>query len=146
MDGRQRRRKGGDFERKVARLIRKKYPTATTRRSEQAARAYEPDVVIEGDAPFAARRLWLELEDSRKPSPRTKMQQARRDISQAYKFTAPDRAPAVVWHPYRKRTIYVTIALSDAASFGGMAGKYSSDVYDPDITMSLEDFLRMLPE
>lgn len=70
------KRKGAKFERRIANELRKAFPSATVRRSSQAHKAHEPDVVIEGDAPELVKRLWLELTDSRNPQPLEKLAQA----------------------------------------------------------------------
>lgn len=103
------RTKGGAFERKIARELREAMPRATVRRSQQAHRAYEPDVVIEGNAPSIALRLWLELTDSRAPSPLDKLAQAERDAA-GYVWP-PGPLPIVVWHRTGARAVQVTARL-----------------------------------
>lgn len=102
------RTKGGAFERKIARELREAMPRATVRRSQQAHRAYEPDVVIEGNAPSIARRLWLELTDSRAPSPLDKLGQAERDTMT---LAEDDAMPLVVWHRTGAKSVQVTARL-----------------------------------
>lgn len=100
------RTKGGAFERKIARELREAMPRATVRRSQQAHRAYEPDLVIEGDAPSIASRLWLELTDSRAPSPLDKLAQAERDSAYHLGWL-----PVVVWHRTGAKSVQVTARL-----------------------------------
>lgn len=106
------RTKGGKFERKIARDLREAMPRATVRRSQQAHRAYEPDLVIEGCAPTIARRLWLELTDSRAPSPLDKLAQAERNERDAWGDVLDnERLPLVVWHRTGARSVQVTARL-----------------------------------
>lgn len=100
------RTKGGAFERRIARELREAMPLATVRRSMQAHRAYEPDVVVEGCAPSIARRLWLELTDSRAPSPLDKLAQAERDSAHCREWL-----PVVVWHKTGAKSVQVTARL-----------------------------------
>lgn len=100
------RTKGRAFEQRVARELREAMPRATVRRSQQAHRAYEPDVVVEGDAPGIARRLWLELTDSRAPSPLDKLAQSERDSAHCLEWL-----PVVVWHRKGAKSVQVTARL-----------------------------------
>lgn len=103
------RTKGGVFERRIARELREAMPRATVRRSQQAERAYEPDVVVEGCAPTIARRLWLELTDSRTPSPLDKLAQAERDTAGHTRPPCP--LCLVVWHRTGAKSVQVTARL-----------------------------------
>lgn len=107
------RTKGKVFERQVARQLGKLWPGATVHRSSQADRAYHADVVIEGDAPMLALRLWLELNDARDPQPLKKLAQAERDIAAIHWFKRPHSAlPVVVWHRLAERTVWATMRAS----------------------------------
>lgn len=101
--------KGRTYEQRIARELRAAMPDATVRRSQQAHRAYEPDLVIEGDAPAIARRLWLELTDSRAPSPLDKLAQAERDTAGHTRPPCP--LCLVVWHRTGAKSIQVTARL-----------------------------------
>lgn len=100
------RTKGRAYEQRISRELRAAMPRATVRRSQQAHRAYEPDLVIEGDAPSIARRLWLELTDARSPSPLDKLAQAERDAAHADPWL-----PLVVWHRTGAKSVQVTARL-----------------------------------
>jgi hypothetical protein len=102
------REKGKRFERRIADDLRRALPQATIRRSLQAHRAYEPDVVIEGDAPTLAKRLWLELTDSRAPAPLDKLAQAERDAQ------GKGCLEVVVWHRLGERSVQATMRLGTA--------------------------------
>lgn len=100
------RTKGVEFEQRIARDLRGVLPRATVHRSSQADRAYAPDVVIDGDVPPLVRRLWLECQDSRQPSPLDKLAQAERDTAH-HSVATP--LPIVVWHKTGSRTVNVTL-------------------------------------
>lgn len=104
------RLKGKVFEREVADLYRQRWPAATVRRGQQGDGAHEPDVVIEGDAPLFAQRMWTECQDAIDPTPREKLAQAERDIL-ALPSEFSCYVPIVVWHKLRARTIQVTTPL-----------------------------------
>jgi hypothetical protein len=106
--GAMQRNKGKSFERVIASQLRALWPGADVHRSSQAERAREPDVAIAGHAPELARRLWLELQDARKPTPLTKLAQAEKDIEAQSLLQMESRRPVVVWHKLLERTIWVT--------------------------------------
>lgn len=135
--GRMQRMKGKSFEQSVARVLRARWPSVEVRRSSQAERAYESDVFITGEPRLE--RLWLELQDARKPNPLVKLAQAERDIETLHPdvgIIALDRQPVVVWHKLRERTIHVT---TRAWVFDELRGSPSSD--NTVITMELGAFL-----
>lgn len=103
------RTKGHNFERRIAAQLRAVLPKATIRRSSQADAAYEPDVVIEGDAPELAKRLWLECQHSANPDPAAKLAQAERDAPAG-------RLPIAVTHRTgaRRDPIVATMRLTTA--------------------------------
>lgn len=115
--GAMQRRKGAAFERRIAAELRAAMPGATVRRSLQAHRAYESDVVVEGNAPLVARRIWWELCDSRAPSPLDKLGQAERDTAYLPRYVddhwAPslETLPLVVWHRTGAKSVQVTARL-----------------------------------
>lgn len=116
--GRLSRTKGVAFEQLIAVDLRRALPRATIHRSSQADRPYNPDVVIEGDAPELARRLWLELEDSARPSPLDKLAQAERDSVHPRQthlpgVAYPARLCVVVSHKKRARSIQATMRCED---------------------------------
>ena len=119
------RTKGHDFERRIASQLRAAFPRATIRRSSQAHAAYEPDVVIEGDAPPLVLRLWLELETGRAPQPEGKLRQAERDVARR----ADGYLPVVVWHLHASRSVHATMRLAVLCILvGGVGGEKAADV------------------
>jgi hypothetical protein len=92
------RRKGHNHERDVATKLREAFPNATVRRSDQGFGAKLPDVVIEGDAPYIATRIWWECQRARKCYPLKKLDQAVRDIAK----TGKPWVPVCVWKEDRK--------------------------------------------
>lgn len=136
------RTKGRAFEQRIARELREAMPSATVRRSLQAHRAYEPDLVIEGDAPIIATWLWLELTDSRAPSPLDKLAQAERDIDAA---GDPERVPVVVWHKTGAKSIQSTMRLrSLTALVGGVTLTGARGWLDTPVTVDWEHVLGRL--
>ena len=113
--GKLQRTKGKVFERLIASALRERYPAAEVRRTLQSQRAWDSDVVIDGDGvPNIVRALWLECEHSRNPAPRKKMMQALRDIgASATHQNGALRIPVVVWRLHRKQTIWTTLHLGD---------------------------------
>lgn len=106
--GKPSRDKGRRFEQRIATDLRVAFPAAIVRRSSQAYGAYEPDVVVEGEAPLMVRRLWLELTDGAHPDPGVKLAQAERDSERA----SPGAwLPVVVWHRTGERTTWATLRL-----------------------------------
>lgn len=103
--GKHSRDKGKGFEQLVANAYRKQWKEATVRRSLQAHRPYEPDVVVEAH-PLAS-RFWTECQHADDPNPLTKLAQAERDISKLA-VPIPVRLPLVVWRKSGSRTVYVT--------------------------------------
>lgn len=118
---RMQREKGKVFERKIAAQLREVMPRATIHRSSQADRAYDPDVVIYGDAPWLGMRLWLELTDGRAPDPAAKLDQAENDARLNVERTPGIKKsaaavfdcwlPVVVWHRLGERRIWATMRL-----------------------------------
>lgn len=108
------REKGKAFERKIARMIRARWPCALVRRASQAERAHNPDVFIEG-GPKILNRLWLELQDSAHPTPSAKLAQAVRDVGadpRRYQ-RGEHRLPVAITHKLGSPTITATITLHD---------------------------------
>lgn len=137
--GRMHRRKGADFERKVAALLRKHWPGVIVRRAAQAHAAYESDVFI-SNGPEKLERLWLELQDARQPTPETKLRQAEHDISSLPPDKRALRLPVVVWHRTGERTSFATTRLwvLDAVRAANTEARHEV------VTMPLEQFLDVL--
>lgn len=133
------RAKGNAFERKIARILRQRWPGALVRRASQAERAHNPDVFVEG-GPRILQRLWLELQDSASATPTRKLAQAVRDVEADPRQYAQGqhRLPVAITHRLGARTVEVTLNLGDLM-----------DVVDPcrihaedgNVTMSLDAFL-----
>lgn len=137
------RRKGRRFEQWVATQYRKRYINATVRRALQAHQPYEPDVVVEGDAPDIVKSLWTECEDAAEPNPRRKMEQAERDIQKAMDAGCAGRyLPVVVWHRTGCRTRNASLRISDLLVILGYRVESGGGVL---LTMDFEHFLGLLP-
>jgi hypothetical protein len=137
------RTKGKVWERAIATRLRRAFPLAIVRRAIQSHRAYEPDVVIEGNAPNLVRRLWLECQDARKPDPDAKLAQAERDCRAAAMW----RIQVVVWHRYRERCVQATLrrcALNVLTGTPWQPGEFDNMAVTVDWEQLL-DALRKLP-
>lgn len=135
------RTRGANFERRIAARLRKQWPDATVRRSQQAHRAYESDIVVEGDAPKMACMIWWELTDAAQPNPPVKFVQAQHDLDA---LGNKRRIPIVVWHKKRALGIHVTTSIG---WFDFIRGLYQVDGPRNDtalVTIDLDDFLRMV--
>jgi len=151
--GKLQRNKGKEFERKVARWLREKYPDATVRRTVQSYEAWNSDVVIEGAVPEVARALWIECENAKEPSYRAKMKQAERDVAKAKdegRLVDPFyRLPVVFWHELHRKHFWVTLRLGDLAYIRGEADldhRYDSRGAETLVTMEMKHFIEMLPD
>lgn len=139
--GMMQRRKGRSFEQKIADIYRKKWPDFVVRRSLQAHRPYEPDVVVEGVV--GRHKLWTECNDAAKPNPLVKLIQAERDIEKAVSAGMYfPYLPIVVWHRLQSREVNVTMRMSSLWRFTGMwADGGSKELRDMLVTMTLDAFL-----
>jgi len=109
--GRRSRRKGKAFELVVRDVVYDQLPglTVTVRRSSQAERAYDADVVVEGPAlPHWLHALWIECNHAEAPNPLKKLDQAERDAEAFVQRTGRARSPVVVWRKNREQTIWAT--------------------------------------
>lgn len=114
--GKHSRDKGINFEQLIATAYRERWPGVTVRRSEQAHRPFEPDVVVDHH-PFGS-RLWTECQHADDPTPLRKLAQAERDIGAAMERqgAGPDLTaiaanhlyPIVVWRQSCSRVINMT--------------------------------------
>lgn len=78
----------------------------TIRRSSQAERAWDADLIIEcPGAPDWLTNLWVECEHANTPNPHAKMSQALRDAGAATMRTSRQRTPIVVWRKTGERTL-----------------------------------------
>jgi len=133
------REKGKTFERKIARILRQRWPGALVRRASQAERAHNPDVFVEG-GPRILQRLWLELQDSASATPTWKLAQAVRDVEADPRQYArgEHRLPVAITHRLGSRTVEATLNLGDLMDIVDPAQIHAED---GDITMSLDGFL-----
>lgn len=131
--GRMQKNKGKVFERKIATALRRRFPAMTVRRSLQAHKPYEPDVVVEGVP------IWWECSDTREPNPPKKMKQAERDVEKARAKGFDYLIPVVVWHSLAKRRVWVSIRLH---SLMRVIGEDSLGLdNNPLLTLELGEFL-----
>ena len=117
--GRRSRRKGPAFELVVrdhileALVSRNTTDGLTIRRSSQAERAWDADLIIEGPPPVPQWLLdiWVECEHANDPNPAAKMVQAKRDAGAATLRLKRQRTPVVVWRRTGERTIWLSTEL-----------------------------------
>jgi hypothetical protein len=104
-------RRGKVYEREIARQLRAAFPAVDIRRTSQADRAGNSDVVATGSP--VLERMWLELNDARAPRPLAKLAQAERDVlqSQRVRLAPEPRMPVVIWHRIHERAHQVTTRL-----------------------------------
>jgi hypothetical protein len=130
------RRKGRSYEQRIANVMREQWPGIEVRRSSQADRAHQSDVFV-AVGPPKLMRLWLELQDARKPTPEAKLAQAERDISES---SDRSRLPVVVWHRMGERSSYVTTRLWVLDEVRAEMHAHRHEV----VTMPLEQFFDVL--
>jgi len=134
------REKGKAFERRVAAMIRERWPNAIVRRASQAERAHNPDVFVEG-GPLILRRLWLELQDSAHPTPHAKLEQARNDVASDPRMyeIGHSRIPVAVTHKRGAREIVVTMNVGDAMNIFDLDGRHFESTGE--VTIGFEQWL-----
>jgi hypothetical protein len=136
-------RKGKVYERQVARFLRTAWPRADVRRTSQADRARNSDVIAT-ESPLLE-RLWLELNDARDPNPLAKLQQAERDIDLAAPPSSDvnQRLPVVIWHRICERSHQVTTRLwvvDELRARPGCPGERDAAV----VTLDLRAFIELI--
>lgn len=137
------RRKGKEFERKVAARLRETWPEAIVRRASQAERADNPDVFVEG-GPSILARLWLELEDAKSPRSLDKLEQAEGNAALWWARRGESvlfRLPIVVWHRLAERTIWATTRLWIVDVLRGRASDGESRHV---VTLAFDDLVLLL--
>jgi hypothetical protein len=111
------RRKGCAAELVVRDRIRAAFPQLpmmTVRRSSQAERAYESDLIIEGPGvPSWILKLWTECEHANNPDPVIKYAQAVRDAERWEKRMQTFRTPIVCWRKTGSRTIWLSTSMAN---------------------------------
>ncbi len=143
------RRKGRAYEQLIARELRAAFPAAEVRRSSQADRAANSDVVVTGTP--VLERLWLELQDAREPTPVAKLAQAERDIAAGLRAgrattatTAAVRLPVVIWHRLGARSHHVTTRLWVLDTLrGGPPPAASTESAATIVTVDLAPFIEL---
>lgn len=135
--------KGKSFERRIAALIRGRFPGVECHRSSQADRAYDSDLVCTGHP--VLERLWLELQDARKPTPRAKLEQAERDVRElADAHGREARLPVVVWHRLGEQSSWATMKLGVLSALLGMVAPVKHAAISSLVTLDLVEFLELL--
>jgi hypothetical protein len=137
------REKGKSFERKIARILRQRWPGALVRRASQAERAHNPDVFVEG-APRILQRLWLELQDAANPTPSAKLAQARRDVDADPRQHAigEHRIPVAITHKLGAQSISATIGVMDLFTILATIGRAGHG----EVTLPLDHLLDLVTE
>jgi hypothetical protein len=115
--GRRSRNKGKAFElvvRDQFKIVLPHVANLTIRRSLQAERAWDADLIVEGDGNLPAwlLSLWLECEHANDPDPKVKLIQARRDVERFIARTSRRRLPLVVWRKTHSRSVYASTDLA----------------------------------
>lgn len=105
------RRKGGNFERKVIKIMRPYFPEAAIRRTRQSEQALDSDVILEGKVHQILRDIWWECTSAENPSVQRKYNQATRDTERSFKRTGRIRIPVVIWHKKRTPKIWAELSL-----------------------------------
>ncbi len=147
--GRRSRNKGKSFELVVRDHLRRGAPgleTLTVRRSSQAERAWDADLIIEGsNAPRWMLELWVECEHANDPDPRKKFAQATRDAKLAYARSGRFRTPVVIWRKTASRSVWFSTDVQ--SMFSLLHGGDPSSIHSGRgilVTMLLEDLLSAL--
>lgn len=140
--GKKSRTKGRSFEQLVADVYRTQWPAAVVRRSLQAHRAYEPDVVVEDHR--LGQRLWTECQHADASTPLQKLAQAERDILALNRPTGPRLLPIVVWRSTGSRTVSLTTRLWVLEELGGHADVHMEEWGQLVVTVDFHKWLKAL--
>lgn len=138
--GKKSRRKGGVFERKVAKIVRATFPGVEIRRSTQSERAYNSDIFVD-NGPELFKRIWWECNSSRNPQPAKKLEQAERDVKAFYEREGKTRLPVVIWHRIHSPYIHVRITVETLCILQGLYCARQEE-----LDMRLEAFMSILKE
>jgi hypothetical protein len=143
--GRMQREKGKAFERRIAGVLRERWgESVVVKRSSQAERADNADLITHGGPPALA-RLWLELNDAAAPRPLDKLDQAERDTQAAKKrFGGAERMPVIVWHKKGERSLWATCRLETVRVLAGWPAMAAQIVWPHVVTMALDDLLDLV--
>lgn len=95
-------------------------PELVVRRSSQAERAHEADLIIEGPGvPDWLSGLWVECQHANNTDPAAKYEQAVHDSQIYVRKMARWRTPMVCWRKTATRTIWATAGLADLVALTG---------------------------
>jgi len=135
-------RKGKVYEREVARMLRAAWPVADVRRTSQADRAGNSDVIATGHPVLEG--LWLELNDARRPDPLAKLRQAERDVRANQERGGGHRMPVVIWHRIHERSHQVTTRLWVLDALRDARGWSLPLLGSAVITLDLQEFIEIV--
>ena len=136
--GKTSRRKGHEFERKIARQLRERFPRYADdiRRADQGHGANASDVT---GLPL----VWLELQHAATPTPVGKLEQAERDILEAPE-DAHTRIPVAVTHKSRTHTTQATLRLRGLLRLVyAVPTQVLPSLGGEPVTLDWEDFLKL---
>jgi hypothetical protein len=107
------RRKGKSFELVVRSRVQDYFPTITVRRSSQAERAYEADLILEGPTcPPWLSQLWIECEHANQVNALAKLEQGEHDAFEwAKRMGTNSRLPIACTRETGRRVINATTRL-----------------------------------
>jgi hypothetical protein len=141
--GKKARRKGGNFERKIRRIMERRFPGAVVYRTQQSERAHNSDITIEGGPAFLS-RIWWELTDGASVNPAKKLEQAEKDSKRVLAETGVPKVPVVVFHRIRELKIWVYARLDQLWEILSPLTFPPSYVGAMRVTIELEEFVSML--
>lgn len=144
--GKMSRDKGIKFELTVRDLIKQalpEFPDLTVRRSLQAERPWDADLIIEGDssAPRWLVDLWVECQHADNPRPAAKLAQATRDATLSASRTGRARHPVVAWRQTRAREVHASTDLRTFMTMMGAAPPPAESWSGCLVTVPLKNFL-----
>lgn len=136
--GKKSRTKGRSFEQLVADAYRTQWPTAVVRRSLQAHRAFEPDVVVEDHR--LGSQLWTECQHADASTPLQKLAQAERDLEKVNR----KYLPIVVWRSTGSRVVNLTTRLWVLEELGGRPDLHMQEWGQLVVTCDFHKWLKAL--
>ena len=122
------------------------FPQYTIRRSSQAERAYEADLIIEGpDCPAWLSALWFECEHANQVDAMKKLEQGERDALEFYERMKRDRYVVACTRETGRRVINATLRLGTLLVVIGDRKPLAETVgWNQVVTLPLEDLLAQL--
>lgn len=136
--GRKARAKGGVFERKISKIVREHWPNTEIRRSKQSERAYDSDIVVL-NGPTILKKIWWECNDSAKPQPAKKLEQAEKDTGEFLARIGEIRFPVVIWHKIRSPRIFVRMTVETLCLLQCLYCEHQEQ-----LDMEFQDFISLL--